>query len=1320
MRTKIVIELAKEVLGPRNGVNEVLDDNPLTEYITGVLAPIAGKNPEDIEDEQEIPSDSSETFEEEQNDVDIQTPILLHPTLDPKSRPSSMGLSFTIKAKQNSKLKICITWAKYCVVDEELKSKNKNQDKEDKSHKKWQRFPFYSTFEIDLKPEIRYFDSVGKETPRLEDSELSFNSMINWDGNRCSLDLFVVNRMKATGTSQETIKHIFQPQIRIVCLGDTSLIEGIKSTPKRPEEQELAFLYRKRPVFARGHLCSVLWRDIDPENRQNVDGKYFSNISDEDPLFSWVDGCIVPPEDRKLFSPPDLRTEFMPMYSIPFPKLDWPKEFGESPELRAGVLAELWRSIDLRNALIPFLTGYEQWITEAEGNSKDLSQQEKLIAENLVAECKQVYKRMAKGIDLLTTDEQARLSFCFANKAIDTQHRWSHKEEFIWYPFQLSFILMSLESILNKDSPERSTCDALWVSTGAGKTEAYLALIAIVFAYRRRLALKNPNHDLTGSGVSVITRYTLRLLTIQQFRRALAMIAACELLRIDSLSTKSRVGWRPAQVLSNSNFIWGSAPFSIGLWVGSAVSPNHLQPIWATDHSIPGALDILKGQLGEGEPAQILTCPACKGILAVPARGLQPGEHVFHFIVRTPSDTTRVVTLEKEIHGISIVSSEMSKLQSQSYYTFTIKISSPAALRSKDIDDLWSSIHEYTAKNNLSLELIPSRASRPGYFIRSYLLSKKKKEYDFEVFCPNPNCPLHQPWCGGTPFGWINGKDASSHCPAPDGTKIPLFFDGNKLIDVQEPFQYNQSQNLSDRIPLTCMTVEEQVFSRLPTLLVATVDKFARPPFKPSASAIFGNIEFYHCIYGYYRQYETPLGLDVEGHPSPAGTANHQNFVRLPHSLESPNLIIQDELHLIEGPLGSLVGIYETAIDFLCSQSQNKPIKYIASTATIRRAKEQINAVFLRELQLFPPHGLSSNDRFFISDQEVHPAQTSFRGRLYVGICAPGRGPMTPLRNIYARLLQTVGDQKNNPAVDNFWTLTGYFNAVRELAGARALYRQDIPQRVSRIASGEQRILDDENALELSSRTPSTDLPAILDILSRSVPNAADCLFSTSMFGTGVDISRISLMVVNGQPKTTSAYIQSTGRVGRSKGALVVTFLRASRPRDLSHYEFFTGYHRQLHRYVEPITTNPFAPGVLERTIGPLCVFLLRNMQNTTVQWHLSDTACCMNKRRTNAPEIDKITKLIALRGANQQKLIVDQEIVYSEIIRIVERKLDHWQSIAANNPNLKYVEYAIGRLPTFPVVLGDYQHYHAGLGVVYQNAPSSLRDIEETTGFQT
>src|SRR5207245_1213610 len=158
-------------------------------------------------------------------------------------------------------------------------------------------------------------------------------------------------------------------------------------------------------------------------------------------------------------------------------------------------------------------------------------------------------------------------------------------------------------------------------------------------------------------------------------------------------------------------------------------------------------------------------------------------------------------------------------------------------------------------------------------------------------------------------------------------------------------------------------------------------------------------------------------------------------------------------------------------------------------------------------------------------------------------------------------------------------SLDSYFNAVRELAGAKALYRQDIPEWIHRQLAGAHpaRPLPDDEAhvVELSTRRKSTDLPRLLTRLGARLPDAVDALFTTSMFGTGVDISRLNLMMVTGQPKTTSAYIQATGRVGRTRGALVVTFLRASRPRDLSHYEFFCGYHRRLYTLVEPITVMP-------------------------------------------------------------------------------------------------------------------------------------------------
>jgi hypothetical protein len=201
---------------------------------------------------------------------------------------------------------------------------------------------------------------------------------------------------------------------------------------------------------------------------------------------------------------------------------------------------------------------------------------------------------------------------------------------------------------------------------------------------------------------------------------------------------------------------------------------------------------------------------------------------------------------------------------------------------------------------------------------------------------------------------------------------------------------------------------------------------------------------------------------------------------------------------------------------------------------------------------------------------------------------------------IWSRVLQHIEARRQAGValqdLDPFWTLVGYFNAIRELAGAVALARQDIPERMA-FMSPAPRILPEEEPMELSSRVSSLELPSKLEQLGRrlGLDEPVNTVVSTSMFGTGVDVPRLSLMVVHGQPKTSSSYIQATGRVGRQRGGLVVTFYRASRPRDLSHYEFFAGYHRELYRHVEPVTVNPFSPRARDRAVGPVLVAILRH-----------------------------------------------------------------------------------------------------------------------------
>jgi hypothetical protein len=1309
MREIFVTSLVKDVLGPRNGPYEEIT-SPLFEYITGVLGPYRPTPRErDIDAEAEVPLGESGIFEDEMDDRPVYQPPYFSPAVDPNERPPSMGISFTVyDPLDRPSLSICLTYARYFF---------------DENGKVWRRRPRYF---------VRKFDNVSRR----------ITLFINQEGQECGEDqaevalhiiprridkntyhvaIYVVNMMRLpfeeAQPSEETRFNfteycIFQPQIRVICEGNTKVIPTFsRGGPTDENEEILDFLYRERAVKARGFLCSAVWKEIDPE--REFDGELDFPQCKKEPPFYWVDGEILDEETRKKFTCPDVRSEFVPIYHIPSPRLNWDESYGPEPQLEASKLAECWDANLLRAYLSPLIDGYRGWIQKLRMELDRLGS-ERSIAEKLIQRLEEVEERMRRGLEILCQDEDARLAFCFANKALDIQFRWTRNEPLKWRPFQLAFWLMVIESLVDPRSRYREVCDLLWVPTGAGKTEAYLAVAVFQLAYRRRRALKRVNGDRTGAGVSVITRYTLRLLTIQQFRRILSTMLACEYLRVYNLERGERIGWRPEGCQIDESFLWGTTPFYAGLWVGGKVTPNRLCDSWSGRERIPGAISILRGQAGEGEPAQVIECPACRTILSIPERGLEPGSYDFYLVVRLrerlPDDfQRRFNSLFSQNEENRMELRRIVFAPNPQYATLHVKIFASRPLKAHDVEDLWRRVWE----NFRQLGYVPVSPARPGYFTRYYIGSRGgEHEYDFDIYCPNPECPSHVPWMGGAPGGLI-------HARAP-GLSDKIFPDGNRPIEVQEPFRISSEEPyISDRIPIPALVVDDQIYHRVPSILIATVDKFARPPFEPRSAAIFGNVEYHHCIYGYYR-----LGLhysnnDSEGHPSPTGRGSERYYVRV-HPLDPPDLILQDELHLIEGPLGSLVGIYETAVEFLCIEPSRFKPKYIASTATVRKAEEQVQSLFVRGLCVFPPPGFTIDDRFFVRDFEAHPLDDALPGRLYLGICSPGRGALTPTYRIWARLLQTAWENRRHQKIDYYWTLTGYFNAIRELAGALALYRQDIPQRIAYIAGDNSRPISDEYAKELSSRTSSTELPAILHLLEKEYPHAQDALFTTSMFGTGVDIPRISLMVVHGQPKTTSSYIQSTGRVGRRYGGLVVVFLRAARPRDLNHYEFFCSYHRQLHRYVEPPTVYPFAPSVVEKALGPVIVYMLRNMRNTTISWHREESAKDIVKCRYDAREFKVIPAFIKQRLESQPDI---RRMLADSIRDKIASMLDKWCLVARRCNDLVYSEIVLRDFPRYSVVLGDPVHQHARINgrleVVYENVPQSLREVEETIAFE-
>jgi hypothetical protein len=346
--------------------------------------------------------------------------------------------------------------------------------------------------------------------------------------------------------------------------------------------------------------------------------------------------------------------------------------------------------------------------------------------------------------------------------------------------------------------------------------------------------------------------------------------------------------------------------------------------------------------------------------------------------------------------------------------------------------------------------------------------------------------------------------------------------------------------------------VDDHLYANPPSLLVATIDKFARLAWEPRAASFF------------------------------KGAGNE----RLP-----PSLVIQDELHLISGPLGTVAGLYEAALDVLMERFGAKP-KYIAATATIRRSYEQVLRLYARGAAVFPPAGLMAGDSFFSREVREKP------GRLYAGVLGQSHSPVTAFIHASAAFAQAPMEVGLSADVkDAYWTQVIYHNSKRELGAVMNHCRDDIPDRIGVIASAEELRRRDFEPVEMSANIPSREIPAVLEQLKvkfgeTNVVNALPC---TNMFSVGVDIGRLGLIMMNGQPKTTSEYIQASSRVGRSAvPGIVVAFYPANKARDRSHYESFIPYHQALYRAVEPTSVTPYSQPAMERALHAALVIVMR------------------------------------------------------------------------------------------------------------------------------
>ncbi|MBC8556082.1 MAG: hypothetical protein H8D23_41235 [Candidatus Brocadiales bacterium] len=529
---------------------------------------------------------------------------------------------------------------------------------------------------------------------------------------------------------------------------------------------------------------------------------------------------------------------------------------------------------------------------------------------------------------------------------------------------------------------------------------------------------------------------------------------------------------------------------------------------------------------------------------------------------------------------------------------------------------------------------------------------------------------LKCPWCG------------AQMGPVKNGNYIQLKgYKRFKIIGTQKnSFKYICPNNLCDfssREGIPLMVIDELIYENPPTMIIGTVDKFATIPWKNEALKMIAP-------------------KDGSGKPS---------------------LIIQDELHLITGPLGSMVGLYETLIKELCTTEINSTKIYpkiITSTATVNNAAHQINALYnhgidkaeYREkyIKLFPSPGLVYSDSFF--GQEIDNPKKS---RVYVGVHATAySSPITTQVRLVSALTQsikTIG-VKDAKEIDPYWTLVCYFNSLRELGRSATLLGDDIrsyllklQQRQNIAEQKERKRYTPFRILELTSRKVDSDISKTLEELENEYEidnerNAYDICLATNMISVGVDVSRLGTMLVVGQPKTSSEYIQATSRVGRGTPGLVVVLYNPARPRDKSHFERFKNYHEWLYGNVEPVSVTPFSLPVVDRGLHAILVGLYQYFDP---------------KARPHTPPsgeiLAKITEIITSRISG----VEDGEI--NEYKEKIEQIINYWDR--EDHTTWGKMNGYIGNQADIPLLYPFGKQIPDGLEKNVFQTPTSLRSVD-------
>ncbi|GEK90281.1 Helicase conserved C-terminal domain-containing protein [Alkalibacterium putridalgicola] len=1046
---------------------EVHYGSPQRKYNSGILYPLVSALAE-VENMEELALAEEINKSEVDSDEETETTTNDELVSENKYLPSTFGMTFAVLPSERE---VSIQFS--CGAYEQLSINPKIQGN-DKNW--WFRKSLEASFLIPLNDGARkqvrkLVDKQNREVPELELRIDTLVRSIRLKSTEEQLKIVTVSITNITKSSEKKsdTNLMFQCELRA-----SDLVGGFQPYPSaanfeakiEEEDKKFDLLYSSEKNYGFGQNCSTTWKEK-------------NNLVDE------------------------ISTTFLPQYEIKTMTPDIVVD-GEKIEISHVSLAAAKDYTELQQILLPLLDGYKSWYLKLKQSK--VAPYYKTVFDSNLKEIQYIISRIETGINRLSNPnifnafrltnlamlmqimngktvreivkDDGKIEFSrnsedifnsldfstfdslsksiklgLNDKALNT--KW---KKYKWRGFQIAFLLMSIESFVDKNSEDRNAVDLIWFPTGGGKTEAYLASAAFSILYRR---ITNPK----DIGTDVIMRYTLRLLTADQFQRSARLMCSLDYLR------------------RHFSRELGEEELSLGMWVGTANTPNNI-----------AAAKVRYNEILRNEKSKfpIESCPWC--------------------------------------------GAEMSLSKSGTY-------------------------HGYKVSNSEGLI----------------------------ANCPDSSCVFHD--------------------------KLPIYF------------------------------VDEQLYRNPPTFIIGTVDKFVQLTWVPSARSLFG--------------------IDKKGE----------------RIVSPPNLIIQDELHLISGPLGTLTGIYESLIEELCVDRRNANEilpKIICATATIKAYQNQIKSLFAREKSyLFPPAGKDINDNYFSTVQKNKNGENA-HGRKYVGVYPFTQGKLQTEVQVMSSLISSAKMLPINER-DPFWTVLSFYNSINDIGKALTLTEQDIRHALNNYYDSrnfskiKRRAL--QNVKELTSRLDSDKVGLALSEMKEPYKEnnnkSIDIVLASNIIEVGVDIDRLSLMTINGQPKTSAQYIQVSGRVGRrtsERPGLVITEYNPTNSNDKSHYEHFIEFHQRLYGQVEESSVTPFSRFSIERGLPAVIVGFLRQKFDI--------------RRLGDAPDYNYLEEIyddingFIKRLATRAELIDNTEIEFlkkktKEILNsLSDKDYDAWEYKTRKEPN--------------------------------------------------